>query len=53
VEATFFSMGKALDSWLSSTKLTVLDHHGSHIEAGLINPPVQFQIENELADIVN
>jgi lipopolysaccharide transport system ATP-binding protein len=53
VEAAFFSMGKVLDSWLSSTKLTVLDHHGSHIEAGLINPPVQFQIENELADIVN
>jgi lipopolysaccharide transport system ATP-binding protein len=46
VEAVFLSMGKMVDSWLSSTKLTVLDNFTSGIYAGVINPITTFTMES-------
>lgn len=50
VEATFLSFSKKIDSWMSTTKLTVLDNFRSHLYAGVINPETQFSIvqQNEV-----
>lgn len=53
VEVHFFSYSKVVDSWLSSTKLTVLDNYGSHLEAGLINPSTQFYMVEKVAEQIN
>ncbi|MEO6539456.1 MAG: ABC transporter ATP-binding protein [Ferruginibacter sp.] len=53
VEVSFVTMGTVQDIWLSSTKLIVLDHHGSHLFPGLINPATRFYMENEVAEHVN
>jgi lipopolysaccharide transport system ATP-binding protein len=48
IEVTFLSIGKIVDTWTSSTKLTVLDNFTSNVYAGVINPATIFSIE-ELA----
>jgi lipopolysaccharide transport system ATP-binding protein len=53
VEATFISLSKKIDCWMSSTKLTVLDNFDSHLYAGVINPDSEFFIEKEAAGTVN
>jgi lipopolysaccharide transport system ATP-binding protein len=45
IEAVFLSLGKIVDTWTSSTKLTVLDNFTSNIYAGVINPATMFFIE--------
>jgi lipopolysaccharide transport system ATP-binding protein len=52
VEATFVTLGRIIDIWSSTTKLTVLDNYGSHLNAGMINPDTQFFIDEEMAEIV-
>ncbi len=47
VTAIFISAGKTIDSWTSTTKLVVLDHFGSPVHAGVINPEIQFNMEEE------
>ncbi len=44
VEARFYSFGKQIDKWESTTKLTVLDNFNTHHYAGLINPAIEFSI---------
>lgn len=51
VEATFMTLAKIMDSWISSTKLTVLDNFDSHLYAGVINPDTEFFIERQSADV--
>ena len=45
IEASFLSLGKIVDTWTSSTKLTVLDNYTSNIYAGVINPATLFSLE--------
>lgn len=52
VEATFISLSKNIDCWMSSTKLTVLDNFDSHLYAGVINPDSEFFMEKEAAGII-
>ena len=49
VEARFYSLGKQIDKWESTTKLTVLDNFNTHHYAGLINPDIEFSIANGTA----
>ncbi len=53
MEATFLSLGKIVDTWASSTKLTVLDNYTSNIYAGVINPATLFSIEEIAVDHEN
>ena len=47
VEMVFISYGKIVDTWLSSTKLTVLDNFESHVNAGMLNPEINFSLRSE------
>ncbi len=51
VEARFYSLGKQIDKWESTTKLTVLDNFNTHHYAGLINPDIKFSVATN-TDIV-
>jgi lipopolysaccharide transport system ATP-binding protein len=48
VEMVFISEGKIIDTWLSSTKLVVLDNYESHLNAGVLNAEINFFIEQDL-----
>jgi ABC-type polysaccharide/polyol phosphate transport system ATPase subunit len=52
VEFVFLSMGKIVDTWLSTTKLTVLDNFESHVNAGMLKPEISFLIERLNASFV-
>jgi lipopolysaccharide transport system ATP-binding protein len=45
IEASFLSFHKLVDSWVSSTKLAVLDNYKSNLYAGVISPEVTFSME--------
>ena len=45
IEASFLSFNKLVDTWVSTTKLIVLDNYKSNLYAGVINPEVKFSIE--------
>ncbi len=53
VEASFMSMSKKVDQWISSTKLTVLNNFGSHLYAGVINPDTQFYMNEQPIEVLN
>ena len=54
IEVTFVSMGKVLDVWKSTTRLTVLDNSTSYVLAGVINPDFHFSVEQLLpGDLMN
>ncbi len=53
VEATFMSLSKKMDSWMSSTKLTVLDNFESHLYAGVINPDTEFFLERQSPTLIS
>ncbi len=42
ITAIFLSNGKIIDTWNSSTKLTILNNFGSKVSAGVINPVIEF-----------
>jgi lipopolysaccharide transport system ATP-binding protein len=52
VEATFLSFSKKVDTWMSSTKLTVLDNYRSHLYAGVINPETIFSVVEKSKTLV-
>jgi hypothetical protein len=47
VEMVLLSERQIIDTWLSQTKLTVLDNYESHVNAGILNPEMVFRIEEE------
>ena len=47
VEASFLSFSHVVDTWLSSTKLTILDNLMSPVYAGVINPVTHFSLKSE------
>jgi hypothetical protein len=49
VEFVFLSFNKVIDSWQSTTKLTVLDTFDAHVYNGMLNPDVRFSIERAFA----
>ena len=51
MEIIFTSFSKPVDAWMPSTKLTVLNNFGSHLEAGLINPDTQFSVLQGIGEI--
>ena len=53
IEAIFVSSGRVMDSWVSATKLVVLDNFESHLHLGLLNPDTQFFIEKEVVSLLN
>jgi hypothetical protein len=44
----FLSDRKIIDTWLSQTKLTVLDNFESHVNAGMLNPAINFTMDEEI-----
>jgi lipopolysaccharide transport system ATP-binding protein len=48
VEMVFLSDRKIIDTWLSQTKLTVLDNFESHVNAGMLNPAINFTTDEEI-----
>lgn len=52
VEATFVSMGKVMDIWLSPTRLTVLDNFESRLIPGMVKPDARFAIEEQLTETI-
>ncbi|MDN3656729.1 ABC transporter ATP-binding protein [Ferruginibacter paludis] len=53
VEVTCMCLSKKMDSWIPSTKLTVLNNFDTHLYAGVINPDTEFFIERQPADVVS
>jgi lipopolysaccharide transport system ATP-binding protein len=53
VDATFLSLGKPIDSWVSSTPLNVLTNYTTHLYSGLIEPDVEFSINKEIAELTS
>ncbi|MFM9911832.1 MAG: ABC transporter ATP-binding protein [Chitinophagaceae bacterium] len=49
VEVVFLSMGKILDTWLSSTKLTVMDNFESHVNAGVVKTEAIFSMTQQVS----
>jgi lipopolysaccharide transport system ATP-binding protein len=53
ISANFLSFEKVIDTWTSSTKLTVLNNYQSNTIAGLINPYTKFYLTDEIAESVH
>jgi hypothetical protein len=53
VEACFVSFSHTVDTWLSSTKLTILDNLQSPVYAGVINPFTEFTLAPEKAPVAS
>lgn len=51
IDASFLSFGKTIDSWVSSTPLTILSNYTSHLYSGLIEPATEFYIQKEIAEL--
>jgi len=47
VQVFFMSYGKSIDTWMPSTKLTVLDNFESQVHVGIINPDTKFYMEEQ------
>ena len=48
VVASFISSGRVIDTWMSVTKLVVLDNFESHLHLGMLNPHTRFYMEEEI-----
>jgi hypothetical protein len=51
VEVYFISQGKIIDSWVSSTKLSILSNYTSHLHTGLIDPDTEFSIHKGISEL--
>lgn len=52
IEAQFYSQEQTIDHWKSSTKLVVLDNYETHLYSGVINPAIQFYMEEKITEVV-
>lgn len=47
INAVFLNNNKIIDTWLSTTKLTILDRFASKVHTGVVNPDITFSISTE------
>jgi lipopolysaccharide transport system ATP-binding protein len=52
IEAVFLSFSNIVDTWASSTKLTIMDNFESKVHTGVINPAIEFFVEDKVPETI-